>query len=205
MDLSIATPSVPLDAVFMRTRRCNEEISLHRLHGDGDIATVLSLREEIDLSVHAAAGARFQELEKKRDACGIVVAFDLMDQRIGTIRIVPLGYGLTLTEEFLPQLPSDDFSLTCGAWEVGRLVMAPQYRTDVDALRHCLQKALLHAFADAHVETLWATCTRALSRLYRRFGFATLAQDLPLPGTNKVYSLIRGTADDVDRALKRCS
>lgn len=40
-------------------------LRLHRLRTPQQVATVLHLRGEIDLSVHAAAGPRFQQLEKK--------------------------------------------------------------------------------------------------------------------------------------------
>lgn len=40
-------------------------VELHPLKTRADIATVLHLRDEIDLSVHAAAGLHFEALEKK--------------------------------------------------------------------------------------------------------------------------------------------
>jgi hypothetical protein len=40
-----------------------------------------------------------------------------------------------------------------------------------------------------------------LSRLYRRFGFAAFARDVPLPGTGKSYTMISGAAPEVSRAL----
>lgn len=40
-------------------------LKLHRLRTPSQVATVLHLRDEIDLSVHAAAGSQFFHLEKK--------------------------------------------------------------------------------------------------------------------------------------------
>lgn len=40
-------------------------LRLHRLRTPEQVATVLHLRGEIDLSVHAAAGPQFEHLEKK--------------------------------------------------------------------------------------------------------------------------------------------
>lgn len=40
-------------------------LKLHRLRTPEQVATVLHLRDEIDLSVHAAAGPHFLHLEKK--------------------------------------------------------------------------------------------------------------------------------------------
>lgn len=40
-------------------------LRLHRLRTPEQVASVLHLRDEIDLSVHAAAGSQFLHLEKK--------------------------------------------------------------------------------------------------------------------------------------------
>ena len=114
---------------------------------------------------------------------------------------MPLGRQLSLTETLLPQLGPDQPCLHPGDWEVGRLVLAPEYRSDIEALRHCLLLALEHACAHDRVDRLFATCTHVLGRLYRRFGFTVFARDVPLPGTAKAYTLIRGDARDVATAL----
>lgn len=128
-------------------------------------------------------------------------AFDLYGERIGTIRIVPMGYGLTLTETLLPELGEAAPPLLPGDWEVGRLVLAPEYRTDVEALRRCLHLALEYAREHTRIDTLYASCTHVLGRLYRRFAFTAFARDVPLRGTPKTYTLIRGPLADVGRAL----
>lgn len=46
------------------------DVRLVHLRTPGEIARVLPLREEIDLSVHAAAGRSFHELEKKETNWG---------------------------------------------------------------------------------------------------------------------------------------
>jgi len=114
---------------------------------------------------------------------------------------VPLGYQLTLTETLLPHAGPGVPAPGPGDWEVGRLVLAPEYRTDVDALRHCLRIALQYACGSARVDHLFATCTHVLSRLYRRFGFEVIAREVPLPGTPKAYTLIRGGAADIAAGL----
>jgi GNAT superfamily N-acetyltransferase len=120
---------------------------------------------------------------------------------MGTIRIVPLGYDLTLTDTLVPLAGPAVPKVARGDWEVGRLVLAPAYRSDVEALRHCLRLALQYGFANAHVSHLYATCTHVLSRLYRRFGFGEVARDVPLPGTAKSYTIIRGSAHAVASGL----
>ena len=128
-------------------------------------------------------------------------AFDLNGERIGTIRIVPMGLGLTLTETLLPQAGDTAPTVAHGDWEVGRLVVAPEYRADVDALRYCLHLALEYTRRETEVHRLFAACTHVLSRLYRRFAFQPFARDVPLRGTGKTYPLINGAFDDVGSAL----
>lgn len=114
---------------------------------------------------------------------------------------MPIGYGLTLTEQLLPGAGAAAPDLVQGDWEVGRLVLAPDHRSDVEALRQCLHAAVVYGLEHAHVKHLYATCTHVLSRLYRRFGFTAFARDVSLPGTSKVYTMISGAAQPVARAL----
>jgi len=106
-----------------------------------------------------------------------------------------------LTESLLPELSAVAPETGLDDWEVGRLVLAPEYRADVDALRHCLHLALEYTRQHTHVRTLYAACTHVLSRLYRRFSFNAFARDVPLRGTPKTYTMISGAFDDVGRAL----
>ena len=112
-----------------------------------------------------------------------------------------MGHHLTLTETLLLQSGRPAPEPGNGDWEVGRLVLAPAYRRDVDALRSCLSLALSYGCVNAPVEALFASCTHVLSRLYRRFAFVQFAKDVPLEGTSKVYTLIRGPAQQVAVAL----
>ncbi len=108
---------------------------------------------------------------------------------------------MTLTETLLPHARPGTPTTGPGDWEVGRLVLAPEWRTDVDALRCCLRMSLEFAFTQARVDHLFAACTHVLSRLYRRFGFAEIAREVPLPGTPKTYTLIRGSASSIAAGL----
>jgi predicted GNAT family N-acyltransferase len=129
-----------------------------------------------------------------------VCGFEAGGEWIGTIRIVPLGYGLTLTENLMPYA-SGVPAVQAGDWEVGRLVLAPDCRADVHALRQCLRVALEYGFDSADIHHLYATCSHVLSRLYRRFGFTEVARGVVLPGTQKEYTLIRGSAATVATGL----
>ncbi|MBP7567971.1 MAG: N-acetyltransferase [Burkholderiaceae bacterium] len=114
-----------------------------------------------------------------------------------------MGHGLTLTETLLAQA-ADSVPPTRGAhdWEVGRLVLAPEYRTNYEVLRQCLWLSVTYLHEHAPVQALHASCSHALGRLYRRFGFSILVQDVLLAGTSKSYTLIRGEPARVIDALK---
>jgi N-acyl-L-homoserine lactone synthetase len=131
----------------------------------------------------------------------MVFGFELDGAPIGTIRIVPMGHDLTLTDQLLRHCGPDGPAVEPGDWEVGRLVLAPSHRSDVDALRHCLSLALNYACDHGQVDRLFAACTHVLSRLYRRFGFTAFARDVPLPGTDKTYTMIQGPSAVVTKAL----
>jgi N-acyl-L-homoserine lactone synthetase len=122
---------------------------------------------------------------------------------IGTIRVVPMQGGLTLTETLLAQSTAAWPTSREACWEVGRLVLAPEYRSDPDALKRCLFLSLSYLCGHADAQHLYASCSHVLSRLYRRFGFSAFAKDVLLEGTQKSYTLINGYAPVVLDALKQ--
>jgi hypothetical protein len=63
---SSASALVPnMGAEFPREPFAARDVVLRHLKSAAEIASVVDLREEIDLSVHAAAGPQFHSLEKK--------------------------------------------------------------------------------------------------------------------------------------------
>lgn len=133
---------------------------------------------------------------------GFVFAFELDGDLIGTVRMVPMGRQLTLTETLCEQLGDAAPALSPADWEIGRLVLAPEHRSDVNALGRCLYLALNYSCAHTRVDNFYAACTHVLSRLYRRFEFAAFARDVPLAGTEKAYTLIRGNPAQIAQALE---
>jgi hypothetical protein len=87
-----------------------------------------------------------------------------------------------------------------GAWEVGRLVLAPQYRSGPESLKRCLFLALIYLVRNTDIANLFATCSPILGRLYRRFGFSVLVKNA-CEGNAETYSLIHGDVPTVLRAL----
>jgi hypothetical protein len=47
-----------------------DDVVLHRLRSPAEVEEIVHLRDEIDLSVHAAAGPQFGMLEKKETSAG---------------------------------------------------------------------------------------------------------------------------------------
>ena len=120
---------------------------------------------------------------------------------MGTIRAVPMRHGLTLAEKLLGQALPDAGSMLDDSWEMGRLVLDPDFRAGPELLRRCLFMGLSFLHNQARVVNLHAACTPTLARLYRRFGFAVVARDVPLAGTEKSYTLIHGPFLNVLDAL----
>lgn len=115
--------------------------------------------------------------------------------------MMPMRYGLTLTEQLLAQTFPDYQTRWPHGWEAGRLVIAPEYRVGQEVLRRCLFLGLEDLIDNVEVRHLLGSCTHILSRLYRRFGFSILASHVPLAGTEKHYNLIHGEVEDVLYAL----
>jgi hypothetical protein len=115
--------------------------------------------------------------------------------------MVPAHYGLTLTEQLLERVDPSFRERWPHGWDAGRLVIAPDYRVGQDVLKRCLYLTLLHMLENVEVHNLFGSCTHALSRLYRRFGFNVVARDATLPALEKAYSLIHGEVPEVYAAL----
>lgn len=127
-------------------------------------------------------------------------AFLCQGTYIGTIRLIPMDRGLAPCETVLEGqslLPGHYYQ---GSWEVGRLVLAPQYRTGPEALKRCLFLALVYLVRNTDIANLFATCNPILGRLYRRFGFSVLVKNA-CEGSGETYSLIHGDVPTVLRAL----
>ena len=86
------------------------------------------------------------------------------------------------------------------SWEVGRLVLGPQYRTGPEALKRCLFLTLLYLIRNVQIANLFATCNPVLGRLYRRFGFSVLVKNA-CERSEQSYSVIHGNVPTVLRAL----
>jgi hypothetical protein len=137
-------------------------------------------------------------LESRKDRLGIVMAISQHAVPIATIRFIPAGHGLTLTERFWSAAITDPEIVGRNSWEVGRLVMAPEHRR-ADLLPRCMSMALTELLDRADVRHFHASCLVRMTRLYRRFGFATHCTSSV---SGKDCALIHGPVERVAQALK---
>lgn len=131
---------------------------------------------------------------------GFVGGFEWQGRIIGTIRLVPLGFGLAPCEAIVarhPQLPPEILE---GGWEVGRLVLDPEFRSQPDILKNCFCLTLMRFIEETPTANFLATCNPLLSRLYRRFGFSVIIKDACESG-GETYSLIHGNVASVRMAV----
>lgn len=129
-----------------------------------------------------------------------MAAFECRGAFIGTIRLIPMNQGLAPCEALLDGqslLPAHCYD---ASWEVGRLVLAPEYRAGPEVLKRCLFVTLMHLLRTTQIENVFAVCTPILARLYRRLGCSVIMKDA-CPGADGSLSLIHGKACDVLLAL----
>ena len=165
-------------------------IKIKRSDNDDELQTVYKLRDDfIDLEPNRMADLYFMEREKIMDQLGAVFLFSESDEVIGTIRVTPIGYGYTLTEQLL-KLHNFRHKFECYSWDVGRLAVKKQCRSPQTLFsciylttKYCLENSL-------PCEHLLSACNGMAARLYKRFGFNLIASDLSLALTDKSYSII---------------
>lgn len=129
-----------------------------------------------------------------------MAAFECRGAFIGTIRLIPMTQGLAPCEALLDGqslLPAHCYD---ASWEVGRLVLAPEYRAGPEVLKRCLFVTLMHLLRTTQIENVFAVCTPVLARLYRRLGCSVIIKDA-CEGADGSLSLIHGKASDVLLAL----
>jgi predicted GNAT family N-acyltransferase len=175
------------------------ELSVQVLKTPAERLLITPLRKYSDLSSEYEVDPAMAALETVKDSLGVVMGIMEDGMPIGTIRFIPGGHGVTLTERWWADVAMGTEVLEPNNWEVGRLVMAPEHRR-ADLLPVCMALSLMELLDHAEVEHFHASCYPLMARLYRRFGFATHARKFTPSGTEAV--LIHGRVDAVARALK---
>lgn len=135
-----------------------------------DRMRIAHLRDLADFKSEYQLDPSLAALEESKDDAGVVMALMRDEEAIATIRFIPSGQGLTLTERFWSDLVKDPAILGPNSWEVGRLVMAPEHRR-ADLLTPLLRLALKELALNKEVVHMHGSCLMRMTRLYRRFGF----------------------------------
>ena len=150
----------------------------------------------IELEENKRLEENFFELEKIRDEKGIVLAFKRGSEMIGTVRLVPMMHGITLTEKILK-----DYNNKNDGWEIGRLVLDKDNRGQ-KILVKCLCLTAKWLIDNSDVQYIFASCSHVMSRIYRRFGFKVIGNDLSMENSSKKYNGIFGHLPEVLKILE---
>lgn len=174
------------------------ELTVRVLHTPEERQEIAHLRQYADYRSEYEVDPGMAAVDPVKDAIGLVMAFYLGGEAIATMRFIPTGHGVTLTERWWPTYVTDPALMREGSWEVGRLVMAPEHRR-ADLLPRCMMLAFIQLIELADVEHMHATCHMTMTRLYRRFGFGIHARRVH---GDIQCALIHGRVADVARMLK---
>jgi hypothetical protein len=175
------------------------ELSIQVLKMPQERLIISHLRQYADFESEYELDPGMAAFEKTKDQIGIVMAIFQDGLPIATIRFIPGGHGVTLTERYWADISRGTAVLGPNNWEVGRLVMAPENRR-ADLLPRCLAMSLVELLDHAEVESFHASCLTRMARLYRRFGFAV--QGTSTSSSGKECALIHAPVEDVARAFK---
>ena len=200
---NLAASFEPQFQLYKRPSRLENEaepnLSIRVLKTQFDKQIISHLRQYAPIDAEQDLAPGVVDLESEKDKVGIVMAISLDYKLIATIRVVPTGYGLTLTEKVWGNVTSNREIFGPGSFEVGRLIAAPEHRR-ADLLPKYLGLALSELIKLSDVQYLHASCSVLMARLYRRFGFIT---ERVIQGENGLqHALIYGRVMDVAKALK---
>ncbi|KQT10754.1 N-acyl amino acid synthase FeeM domain-containing protein [Ramlibacter sp. Leaf400] len=179
-----------------------DELSATVLSSAADRRLVTHLRQQADVQTEYEVDPGMAALEDVKDDLGVVLAIMRGAEPIGTIRFIPAGHGVTLTERFWSHASAGTVLVGADSWEVGRLIMAPEHR-NAELLPRCMTLAFLELLQNAEVQHLHASCHMRMTRLFRRFGFKI--HTTCTTGTGKDCALIHGEVNAVAAALKVAS
>ncbi len=197
-DLSHPLTSLPLLAPTTLPAVDRAELSVAVLHTPEQRQQINHLRKYADFRSEYEVDPGMAAVDPVKDALGLVMAFYRDGEAIATMRFIPTGHGITLTERWWGGFVTDPELLGHQSWEVGRLVMAPEHRR-ADLLPRCMSLAFVKLMENADVQHMHATCHMTMTRLYRRFGFGIHARRTH---GEIDCALIHGAVLDVARCLK---
>lgn len=117
---------------------------------------------------------------------------------MGTLRFVPLLQGLSPLDPLVTAHAAP--ALTENAWEFGRLVLDPECRGGPELVRRSIFLGVQHLASHTPARNVFASCSPAHARLYRRYGFTVLSSRVCVGADAETYCLIHGDVEQVRRA-----
>jgi predicted GNAT family N-acyltransferase len=160
---------------------------------------IAGLRRHAAFETESDLRLGLEPFEQTRDEIGHVVAVYRGARIVASARAVPTGYGLTAAERLLQRVPFDASDLGRGSWEIGRLVMEREERSQC-MLQECLAACLEEFIRHEHVRHVHAsTSTPAMARLWRRLGMRTLVTGVGMSGRR--YALVHAPVETLMAAL----
>lgn len=175
------------------------QLSVQVLKTPAERLLLAPLRQYADVQSEYEVDPGMAALDKTKDSIGVVMAIFQDGLPIATIRFVPGGHGVTVTERYWGAISKGTDILGPNNWEVGRLVMAPENRR-ADLLPVCMALSLSELLEHVEVEQFHASCGARMTRLYRRFGFSVRGTNVSPSG--QPCALIHAPLETVARALK---
>lgn len=160
---------------------------------------VKHLRALADTTTEYRIDPALAAMEERKDELGVVMAIMLGHEPIATIRFIPSGHGVTVTERFWGYASAGTELVGPDSWEAGRLIMSPDHRRG-DMLPKCMSLAFAELVQTVKVRHLHGSCHMRLYRLYRRFGFQMHTRATTIDGADA--ALVHGDVRSVARALK---
>lgn len=175
------------------------DLTVQVLRTPADRLLIAPLRRYADCGSEYELDPGMAALEQKKDSLGVVMAICQQGEPIATLRVIPSGHGVTLTERYWGHLAAGTELVAPGSWELGRLVIAPEHRR-ADLLPRCMALAMNEFLEFEEVAHFHGSCLMRMTRLYRRFGFAIVGTSDSSSG--KTCALIHARVQDVARMLK---
>lgn len=191
--LQIDTPGLPGNA-----SRPSNALSVVRLRTRMERLLVAPLRALADTKTEYETDPELALLDEKKDELGVVLAVMGGGTVIGTIRFIPAGHNLTVTERLWGHASLGTQLVGANSWETSRLIMSPEHRRG-DLLPICMKLAFIELLRNVQVLHLHGSTHMRLARLYRRFGFQ-IHTTKTIEG--KECALIHGDVATVARCLK---
>jgi hypothetical protein len=157
-------------------------------HANELFESVQQLRRRY-LGTNPAMEDDFERREQLRDALSYHLVYLDNDEVVGTLRVTPLGHGVSFVERAVNVLIY--FQQPTDAFDANRLVLDERYRGGRH-LRLFLLQAAIWLKANTHLRFISALCRGQLAALYVGLGGRMLVDDVTWTGeqVERHYSLV---------------